>query len=290
MPRFTIAALLACWVLAQPLYAEEARAIMQRVLDRDNGASEVSRTKLATCRYVKKSKRLVCAEDPRVKVFESVRKDFPVEGGKDTKSVMLIREPAGEKGIGFLQYDYEAQGRDSDQWMYLAALGKVKRIVTGSDDEPKTGSFFGSEIGYEDMEARHLDDYTYKLLKTVTYRKRPCWVIETKPTPEHARKSNYSRSIQWIDQERLLSLKILLYDRKGQPAKQIISMNVEQIGGIWIARRMHVNNVQTRRQTTMALESVALNIEVADEFLTQRTLTDPAFRESILQGLVRALD
>ena len=290
MPRFTIAALLACWVLAQPLYAEEARAIMQRVLDRDNGASEVSRTKLATCRYVKKSKRLVCAEDPRVKVFESVRKDFPVAGGTDTKSVMLIREPAGEKGIGFLQYDYEAQGRDSDQWMYLAALGKVKRIVTGSDDEPKTGSFFGSEIGYEDMEARHLDDYTYKLLKTVTYRKRPCWVIETKPTPEHARKSNYSRSIQWIDQERLLSLKILLYDRKGQPAKQIISMNVEQIGGIWIARRMHVNNVQTRRQTTMALESVALNIEVADEFLTQRTLTDPAFRESILQGLVRALD
>ena len=290
MPRFTIAALLACWVLAQPLYAEEARAIMQRVLDRDNGASEVSRTKLATCRYVKKSKRLVCAEDPRVKVFESVRKDFPVEGGTDTKSVMLIREPAGERGIGFLQYDYEAQGRDSDQWMYLAALGKVKRIVTGSDDEPKTGSFFGSEIGYEDMEARHLDDYTYKLLKTVTYRKRPCWVIETKPTPEHARKSNYSRSIQWIDQERLLSLKILLYDRKGQPAKQIISMNVEQIGGIWIARRMHVNNVQTRRQTTMALESVALNVEVADEFLTQRTLTDLAFRESILQGLVRALD
>ncbi len=290
MPRFTIAALLACWVLAQPLYAEEARAIMQRVLDRDNGASEVSRTKLATCRYVKKSQRLVCAEDPRVKVFESVRKDFPVAGGKDSKSVMLIREPAGEQGIGFLQYDYEAQGRDSDQWMYLAALGKVKRIVSGSDDEPQTGSFFGSVIGYEDMEARHLDDYTYKLLKTDTYRKRPCWVIEAKPTPEHARKSNYSRSIQWIDQERLLSLKILLYDRKGQPAKRIISTSVEQIGGIWIARRMHVNNVQTRRRTTMALESVALNVKVADEFLTQRTLTDSAFRESILQGLVHTLD
>ena len=290
MPRFTIAALLACWVLAQPLYAEEARAIMQRVLDRDNGASEVSRTKLATCRYVKKSQRLVCAEDPRVKVFESVRKDFPVAGGKDSKSVMLIREPAGEQGIGFLQYDYEAQGRDSDQWMYLAALGKVKRIVSGSDDEPQTGSFFGSEIGYEDMEARHLDDYTYKLLKTDTYRNRPCWVIAAKPTPEHARKSNYSRSIQWIDQERLLSLKILLYDRKGQPAKQIVSTSVEQIGGIWIARRMHVNNVQTRRQTTMALESVALNVKVAAEFLTQRTLTDSAFRESILQGLVHTLD
>ncbi|MEE2715861.1 MAG: outer membrane lipoprotein-sorting protein [SAR324 cluster bacterium] len=290
MPRFITAALLASWALVHPLYAEEARDIMQRALDRDNGASEVSRTKLATCRYVKKSKRLVCAEDPRVKVFESVRKDFAVSDGEDTKSVMIIRKPAGEKGIGFLQYDYEAQGKDSDQWMYLAALGKVKRIVAGSNDEPKTGSFFGSELGYEDLEARHLDDYTYTLLKTVTYRKRPCWVIEAKPTPEHARKSNYSRSIQWIDQERLLSLKILLYDRKGQPAKQIISTNVERIGGIWIARRLHVNNVQTRRQTTMALESVALNVEVADEFLTQRTLTDPAFRESTLQGLVRTLD
>ena len=88
----------------------------------------------------------------------------------------------------------------------------------------------------------------------------------------------------------MLSLKILLYDRKGQPAKQIVSTNIEQIGGIWIARRTHVNNVQTRRQTTMALESVALNIEVSDEFLTQRTLTDSAFRESILQDLVRTLD
>ena len=140
MPRFTIAALLACWVLAQPLYAEEARVIMQRVLDRDNGFSEVSRTKLATCRYVKKSKRLVCAEAPRVKVFESVRKDFSAADGEDSKSVMILRKPAGEKGIGFLQYDYEVQGRDSDQWMYLAALGKVKRIIAGSDDEPKTGN------------------------------------------------------------------------------------------------------------------------------------------------------
>jgi outer membrane lipoprotein-sorting protein len=290
MPRFPFAILLASLALVQPLYAEEARVIMQRVLDRDNGFSEVSRTKLATCRYVKKSKRLVCAEAPRAKVFESVRKDFSVADGEDSKSVMILRKPAGEKGIGFLQYDYEVQGRDSDQWMYLAALGKVKRIIAGSDDEPKTGSFFGSEIGYEDLEARHLDDYTYKLLKTVTYRKRSCWVLESKPTPEHARKSNYSRSIQWIDQERLLSLKILLYDRKGQPAKQIVSTNIEQIGGIWIARRTHVNNVQTRRQTTMALESVALNIEVSDEFLTQRTLTDSAFRESILQDLVRTLD
>ena len=155
MPRFPFAILLASLALVQPLYAEEARVIMQRVLDRDNGFSEVSRTKLATCRYVKKSKRLVCAEAPRVKVFESVRKDFSVADGEDSKSVMILRKPAGEKGIGFLQYDYEVQGRDSDQWMYLAALGKVKRIIAGSDNEPKTGSFFGSEIGYEDLEARH---------------------------------------------------------------------------------------------------------------------------------------
>ena len=54
----------------------------------------------------------------------------------------------------FLQYDYENTDKESDQWMYLSALGKVKRIVSGNDDEPKKGSFFGSEFGYEDFKHR----------------------------------------------------------------------------------------------------------------------------------------
>ncbi len=271
-----------------PVYAQNARNIMQKVLDRNDGTTEVSRQKLSTCRFVKKNKRLVCAESPRVKVFDSVRKDFG-PNQKDTKSITIIRKPVSEKGIGFLQYDYEELGRESDQWMYLAAMRKIKRIVSGNDDEPKSGSFFGSEISYEDLEARHLEDYQYRILKSVTYRKRPCWIIESLPTLKRANKSNYSKSIQWVDKERDLVLKTLLFDRQGKPVKQIVIGQVENVKGIWVARKIHVTNVQTKRRTTMSLESVMFNLEVPDTFLTQRTLTSDTFREKHLSRLSKSL-
>lgn len=261
---------------------------MREVLDRNDGTSEVSRVKLSTCRYVKKNNRLMCAERPRIKIFDSVRKDYgPRE--KDKKYATFIRQPPGERGIGFLQYDYEEAGRDSDQWMYLAALGKVKRIVSGNKNEPKSGSFFGSEISYEDMESRRLDDYRYRVIKSVTYRKRPCLIVESIPILERARKSNYSKSVQWVDEERKIILKTLLYDRQGKPVKQIVWRMVEQIDGIWISRKLHVTNVQTRRRTTMSVEAVSFNIDFPDSVLTLRALTDSAFREQQLSRIIQTL-
>jgi len=270
--------------LAVPVFAEDAREIMQRVFNMEDGDSRISRTRISTCRYVKKDKKLKCAEKPRVKVMESVRRDYG-PNGKDVRSIMILLDPPGERGIGMLQYDYDDPNRDSDQWIYLSALGKVRRIVSGSEDGPKTGSLFGSEISYEDVEARHLEDYTYKMLKTVTYKSRPCWVIESKPTPAQARKSSYSKAVQWIDQERYLSLKIVLYDRQGRPLKRITMKGIEQVEGIWIARQMTVNNLQTKRISSMKTQSLAINLPVGDDFLTQRALTDGAFRESELKKL-----
>ena len=202
--------------------------------------------------------------------------------------IALIVEPPGEKGIGFLQYDYEEAGRDSDQWIYLSALGKVKRIASGSEDEPKTGSFFGSEFSYEDMEQRDLEDYTYKILQSETYRKRATWVLQTIPVPERARKSNYSKSLMWIDKEHYMVLKSILYDRQGKRVKRLIFRAIEVIDGIRVARRISVNNLLSRRRSLLEMTSISYNISISDDFLTQRTLTDGAFRESRL-GQLRAL-
>lgn len=268
-------------LFASPGFAQDAKEIMQKVLDRDDGTTQIFRVKLSSCRYAKKGNRIACAETPRVKVLEQVGKDYGPRG-KDIKSVSIMLEPVGERGIGFLQYDYDARDKNTDQWMYLSALGKVKRIVSGSDNEPKTGSFFGSEISYEDLEARYLEDYTYKLLAEETYQERPCWVIETVPAPQRARKSSYSKSWLWIDKERNLMLKSIAFNRQGKKAKRISSSKVEQIDGIWTARQMLVNNLETGRMTVLTLETVAYNMDVQDDFLTQRTLTDRAFRERLL--------
>lgn len=281
MKRITLTVLMICFC-ASGVHAGEAERIMQRVLDRDDGTTEIGRVRLSTCGVAKKGKKIVCKSAPRVKIMDVIRKDYgPHE--KDHKAVTIIIEPAGEKGIGFLQYDYEQKGKETDQWLYLSALGKVKRIVSGNEDEPKTGSFFGSELSYEDMEKRHLDDYTYRILGEETYAQRPCVVIESIPTKQQARKSNYSKSRDWVDRERDIILKSVLYDRRGKKVKRVYFGRIKAIGNILVPMQIVVLNLDTERRTVMTYEQIALNIDVKDEFLTRRTLTDGAFRESNLR-------
>jgi len=262
--------------------AQDAREIMHKVIDRNDGTTEISRVRLSTCRVVKKGKKYVCADSPRVKVLDMARKDYgPNE--KDHKSVSIIIDPASEKGIGFLQYDYEQRDKDTDQWLYLSALGKVKRIVSGNENEPKTGSFFGTEFSYEDMESIHLDDYSYKILGSETYRKRPCWVIESLPGKKRAQKSNYSKFMDWIDKKRYIALKSILFNRQGKRVKKIYNSNIEIVDNILVPRKMLVFNLETKRRTYLTYEKVAFNKPVSDAFLTQRTLTDSVFRESTLK-------
>ncbi|MCP4118625.1 MAG: outer membrane lipoprotein-sorting protein [Desulfobacteraceae bacterium] len=263
-------------------FAQDAKEIMQKVDDRDDGTTEISRVRLTSYRYVKKDGKNVPAEKPRVKIMNFIRKDYgPKE--KDHKSVSIMIEPKSERGISFLQFDYEEVGKDTDQWMYLSAMGKVKRIVAGNDNEPKTGSFFGTELNYEDMESYNLDDYTYKLLGSENYRKKACWVVEAVPVMRKAVKSNYSRQIYWVDKDRDMILKSVLFNRNGKKSKKIYYGNIQTINGILVPMKIVVNNIEDRRRTTMSFEDIILNRAVEDSYLTRRTLTDKGFRERKLK-------
>lgn len=276
------AVILAILITTALAHADDGRSIIEKVLDRDDGTTEISRVRLTTCSVTKKDKKIVCVSSPRIKVMDMVRKDYgPKE--KDHKTVTIIEKPESENGIGFLQYDYELKGKDTDQWLYFSSLGKVKRIVSGSDNEPKTGSFFGSELSYEDMEKRHIDDYTYTVKGNETYAKRPCVVIESVPTKERAPKSNYSKSVDWIDSERHIILKSILFNRQGKKSKQIYFKSITEIDGILVPMQIIVLNLESGRMTVLAYEKIKLNIEVDDAFLTQRTLTDSAFRQTNLK-------
>jgi hypothetical protein len=225
-----------------------------------------------------------CTENPRIKVLESVQKDYGANK-KDSRSIAIVLEPISDKGIGMLTYEYDASGKDNDVWLYLSALGKVKRIISSSEDSDESGSFFGTEFSIEDIESRKIGDYTYKILEQATYAERPVWLIESIPKPERARKTRYGKFISWVDKERYILLKEELYNRNGKLYKQVTMGNIERIDNVWVARKVTMNNLSTRRATIMDLVSVAFNMEVSDEFLTQRTLTDFAFRERNLAKL-----
>ena len=273
----------------QPALAQSGREIMEQAdeVARASSESAFSIMKLATCKFGKQDGKIRCAEKPRVKRIESVQINTG-ESGKDTKTVSIILEPAGERGIGMLSFYYDDPKKDTESWLYLSALGRVKRFASGSDEDAEPTSFFSSEFTTEDMETGKYDDYNYQILQETQFGERPAWVIEIIAKPH--KKSRYSKNIVWIDQERYLMLKAQSYDKLGQPYKRMSFFGITKIQEIWMARSFVIMNLQTNRLSKMDLEKIALKVEVDPEFLTQRTLTDLAFREKHLKQLRQQME
>ena len=117
------------------------REIMEKLEDnrRATSNSALSRMQLSTCKFGVREGKITCAERPRVKSLESVGKGYGVDL-KDTRSVAILLDPPAERGIGMLSFIYDEGARDNETWLYLSALGRVKRIASGSsDDETEPG-------------------------------------------------------------------------------------------------------------------------------------------------------
>ena len=105
------------------------------------------------------------------------------------------------------------------------------------------------------------------------------------PNADQARKSRYSKTVVYIDKERFVSLRTEMYDQYEKEIKRLLSSKVEMVDDVWMARSLTMMNLVTNRLSNMAILEINTGINVDDEFLTQRTLSDVAFREAELQKL-----
>ena len=261
--------------------------IMKLVDDaqRASNDSSFNRMQLSSCKFGVPDGRITCAERPRVKSLESVAKNYGPEL-MDTKSVTITIEPAAERGVGMLSFAYDETGRDNETWLYLSALGRVKRIASGdSDEETEPASLFGSEFTTEDTETGKLEEYTINILEETTTAGRDVWKIEMIPNEERARKTRYSRQVHYIDKERYVGLRSEMYDQYGKEVKRLMASRVELVNDIWMARSLTMMNLVTNRLSNMAFVEIYTDLDIQDEFLTQRTLTDAAYRETELENL-----
>ena len=261
--------------------------IMREVEENQRATTDSSfnRMQLSTCRFGVSDNRITCAERPRVKALESVGKNYGPEG-LDSRSVTIVLEPADERGIGLLSYVYDDAARQNESWIYLSALGRVKRIASGnSDEESETASLFGSEFTTEDTDTGKLEQYAITVLEETIESGREVWMIELIPDEERARETRYGRIVNYVDKERLVSLRSDLYDQYGNEIKRMLASRVEQLDGIWMARSLTMMNLITNRLSNMAFLEIHTGVDVDDEVLTQRTLTDVAFRETRLQAI-----
>lgn len=281
-------------VFGAPAFAQNLSGleIMERVEDSQRATSDsaFNRMQLSTCRFGIKDNRITCAERPRIKSLESVGKNYG-EDGKDTKNVTIVQEPAAERGVGMLSFSYDDTQRDNETWLYLSALGRVKRIASGnSDDDAEPASVFGSEFTTEDTDTGKLEEYEINILDETTESGREVWKIELIPNAERALKSRYSRTVNYVDKERFVVLRVEMFDQYDNEIKRLLASRIELVNDIWMARSLTMMNLVSNRLSNMAFLEIYTDVEVEDEFLTTRTLTDVAFRETELEKLRQQVD
>ena len=169
-------------------------------------------------------------------------KTLEVDGDGD-KSLSIFDEPADVKDTKMLTYSHGLQ--PDDQWLYLPALKRVKRISSRN----KSGPFMGSEFAFEDLGSQEVEKYTYKYLRNEPCGEWECYVIERYPAYKH---SGYTRQVAWVDTEAYRAVRVEFYDRKKALLKTLESSDFEQyLGHHWRPGKMHMVNHQTGKSTLL---------------------------------------
>jgi hypothetical protein len=288
MKKFLVSTAVAgCLLPPAAAFAITATDVMKSVdsVSRKSFNSAVVKTQLSTCKYRLQSSGIACKDPARVTVLEVGEKKYGADN-QDSRSIALVLQPVSDKGIGLLTYEYAQTGKENDVLLFLPALSKVRRLVSGSDGNEDGGSFFGTEFFVDDVQLKKLEDFNYTMLREETFENRPVWVIEAVPTERRAKRTAYEKLVLWVDKERKVILKEDLFNRSAKLYKQRLNRDFAKIDDVWIARQQTMNNLITNRITSIDNLSVTYNKAVPDELFTERSLTDFTFREKNL-GLLR---
>ena len=180
------------------------------------------------------------AEATRTLEFRTL--EIPDEDVGD-KSLIIFDTPRDIDGTALLSHAKILEA--DDQWLYLPALKRVKRISSVN----KSGPFVGSEFAFEDFTALELNKYSYKFFREEACGKLTCDVIERFPRYEY---SGYTRLVTWIDTEVFQIRKVAFYDRRGDPLKTLTQEGYKNYkGNFWRAHRLAMVNHQTGKSTDL---------------------------------------
>jgi outer membrane lipoprotein-sorting protein len=184
--------------------------------------------------------------------------------GDGDKSLIIFDSPADVKGTAFLSFTHALT--PDDQWLYLPAVKRVKRISSSN----KSGPFLGSEYAFEDLTSFEVPKFAYKYLKDEAVDGADCFVIEALPKYED---SGYIKEILWIDKVRYISLKIDYYDRKNALLKTLGLKNHQQyLDKYWRASEMLMFNHQNGKSTALTWENYQFKTGLTDRDFDQNTL------------------
>jgi len=189
-----------------------------------------------------------------------IRKDFE---GKD-KLLLKFIYPNDIKGTSFLVWEHK--GRDNERFLYLPALGRIRRIATREKNE----NFAGTDFSYEDISGRKLEDYAYKFIKKdILYKGNICYLLESYPKEKN---SKYPKTCSWVRKDIFVTIKGEYYNKKGEVEKTYAVVKLKEIDGIWTVLEHSMENHKTAHKTLIKVEDVQYNKGIPDKSFERRIL------------------
>jgi len=183
-----------------------------------------------------------------------------LEGEVGDRSMIVFEAPSDIKSTALLTYEHF--DKDDDQWIYLPALKRVKRIASKN----KSGSFMGSEFSYEDLSSQKRFKYNYK---EDVVEKDNTLIVQRVPKDKY---SGYSKQIVYVDVKSFLVQKVEYYDRKKELLKRALFIDYKKIKDIWRFGSIEMENIQTKKRTVILVSDETLKNGLNKKDFTKRYL------------------
>ncbi|MEZ5502002.1 MAG: outer membrane lipoprotein-sorting protein [Halioglobus sp.] len=207
---------------------------------------------------------LIAASTDDVISREMRQMSMEVNGDGD-KSIMVFDRPRDLKGTAILTFTHKTDA--DEQWLYLPALKRVKRISSAD----KSGPFMGSEFAYEDLSSQEIEKYRYRYLRDETIDGELCFVVERIPLDEN---SGYTRQITWVDQREYRLQRVDYYDRKDTLLKTMRASGYQQyLDQYWRPDELVMSNHQTGKSTTLKFKNYRFRTGLQDPDFTPSAIS-----------------
>lgn len=204
----------------------------------------------------------------KVHVYRRYWKDYKGEKGVAEKMLLFTEFPPDAQGSGFMRWGYT--GKNAEQWIYLPALRKTRRVSVRDPGD----SFLGSDLTYADISPREIDEDDHSLVGTE--QRDGVNIIAIKSVPRPDTLQLYSHVVSWYvvgeDWDECHKRQIDYYDRKGDLLKQQ-SLNWQRIRDAWLWSDVTVHNVQTDHTSVFEVTDAQVNTGITDDIFTERNLS-----------------
>jgi len=213
-------------------------------------------------------------KDKRGKVRVRETKAFRKYFGEEKRLAIFYLTPKSIMGTAFLTFDYPDASVDDDQWLYMPALRKTRRISAANRGD----YFLGTDLTYEDikLETRiSREDYNYTTIGKEMIDGHETYVLEGIPINEKiAKELGYSKAKLWVDANIWMLRKADLWDVAGNHLKTMNISDIRQVQGIWTYHKITANNHKTKHQTIFHFSDIDYLTELSDDTFTKEALVN----------------